>query len=167
MRHLLPIIVLAAGMAVPAGAAPVFGTPSACAPGAGGTAALVTTHGFKDRKGNLRIAAYHANEEEFLASGKYVQRIDTPMTPSGSMTVCVPLPGPGRYAIVALHDRSADGKLNVFSDGFGFTNNPKLGHSKPAVNLVSVEVRGVPEYAITLNYVQGFSAKPWPVKETR
>lgn len=164
---MLPILLLGAGMAIPAEAGQVFGTPSACAPGASGAAALVTTHGFRDRKGNLRIAAYRANEEEFLASGKYVQRIDTPMTESGAMTVCVPLPGPGRYAIVALHDRSADGKLNVFSDGFGFTNNPKLGRSKPAVDLVAVEVRGVPAYSITLNYVQGFSAKPWPEKQTR
>lgn len=161
MRHFPILILLAAGIAVPACAGQVFGTPSACAPGASGPAALVTTHGFKDRKGNLRIAVYHANEEEFLASGRYVQRIDTPLTQSGPMTVCVPLPGPGSYAIVALHDRNADGKLNVFSDGFGFSNNPKLGRSKPAVDLMAVEVRGVPSYSVTLNYVQGFSPRPW------
>ena len=122
---------------------------------------LVTAQGFRDRKGNLRIAIYNANEDEFLASGRYVQRIDTPLTANGAMTVCVPLPTAGPYAIVALHDRNADGRLNVFSDGFGFSNNPKLGRSKPEVELVTVSVRGVTSYTITLNYVQGFSAKPW------
>lgn len=161
MRRFPLFILLAAGISMPADAGQVFGTPSACAPGASGPAALVTTHGFRDRKGNLRIAVYRATEDEFLASGRYVQRIDTPLTQSGPMSVCVPLPGPGSYAIVALHDRNADGKLNVFSDGFGFSNNPKLGHSKPAVDLVAVDVRGVPSYSVTLNYVQGFSPKPW------
>ncbi len=160
MRFFLSVMGLAAGSTLVA-PPPVLAQPSACMADAGGPAVKVTAQGFKDRKGNLRIAVYNANEEEFLASGRYVQRIDTPMTASGPMTICVPLPTAGPYAVVALHDRDADGKLSVFSDGFGFSNNPKLGRSKPPVSSVTMNVQGVSVISITLNYVQGFSPKPW------
>jgi uncharacterized protein (DUF2141 family) len=144
--------------------AAVFGIAAACAPGGDATAALATVHGFRDRTGNLRIAIYRANEEEFLASGRYVQRIDTPLTASGDMTVCAPVPGPGEYVVVALHDRDANGKLNPFHDGAGFSRNPKLGLSKPKVAKVQIRLDGVTPMSIELNYLQGLRAAPWPVK---
>lgn len=139
----------------------IFGEPAACAPGAGGTAVIVRVDGFRDRTGNVRIAIYRATDEEFLASGKYVTRIDEPLTKEGSMTVCAPVPEPGPYAVVALHDRNADGRLSVWSDGFGFSRNPRLGTSKPDVELTKVSLAGIVPMSITLNYVQGFSARPW------
>lgn len=139
----------------------VFGEPAACAPGSTGPAVIVRVDGFRDRTGNVRIAIYRALEEELLASGKYVTRIDTPLTRDGPMTICAPVPESGPHVIVALHDRNANGKLNVWSDGFGFSRNPRLGTSKPPVDLTEVQVAGVVPLQITLNYVQGFSARPW------
>ena len=53
--------------------------------------------------------------------------------------MCVALPGPGRYAVGVLHDRNGDGKLNPFRDGFGVSNNPRLGLSKPNVAKVGFD----------------------------
>jgi uncharacterized protein (DUF2141 family) len=142
----------------------IFGDAAACGPEAHGPAVLVRVNGFRDRTGNLRIAIYRAREEEFLASGKFVTRIDTPVTSAGPMTVCAPVPQSGPHIIVALHDRNADGRLNVWSDGFGFSNNPRLGASKPDVALVGVNLVGIVPMGIILNYAQGLSARPWPVK---
>ena len=148
-------------------AAAVFGVPQSCEPGRQETAALATVHGFRDRKGNLRIAIYRAREEEFLASGRYVQRLDVPMTASGEMTVCAPVPEPGDYIVVALHDRDANGKLGPFKDGAGFSRNPKLALAKPKVESVQVRLDGVTPLRIELNYLQGLKPAPWQPRHTR
>lgn len=130
-------------------------------------AVLVTVHGFRDRSGNLRIAVYRANEDEYLESGKYVQRLDTPVTEEGDMTVCAPVPGPGRYAVFALHDRNENGKLDPFRDGVGMSNNPKFGLSKPKLETVEIEINYVTPMSIQLNYMQGLSVRPWRGERNR
>lgn len=153
------IAILAAGA--------VFGLPQACAPGAQGPAALVTAHGFKDRRGNLRIAIYRAQEDELLASGRYVQRLDTRVTPSGDITVCAPVAEAGDYVVAALHDRDANGKLSPFRDGVGFSRNPKLGLSKPRISTVKVRLDGVTPMRIELNYLQGLTPRPVQPTQSR
>ncbi|PZU50683.1 MAG: hypothetical protein DI568_02725 [Sphingomonas sp.] len=148
-------------------AATVFGTAAACEPGAGGTAALVTVHGFKDREGQLRIVIYPANDADFLAGGRYVQRIDVPLTPAGDMTVCAPVPAAGELIVVALHDRDRNGKFSAFRDGVGFSRNPKLGLSKPKIAAVAVQLDGVTPMRIELNYLQGLTVAPVRARQTR
>lgn len=148
-------------------AAAVFGLPQACAPGAEGPAALVTVHGFKDRAGNLRIAIYPATEADFLAPARYVQRLDTRVTPEGEMTVCAPVPQAGEHVVVALHDRDANGKLGPFRDGAGFSRNPRLGLSKPKLDAVKVRLDGITPLRIELNYLQGLSVRPVRSKQSR
>lgn len=143
--------------------ATVFGIASACTPGATAPAALVKVHGFKDRVGNVRVIIYRANEAEFLESGKYVQRIDVPVPPSGDMTVCAPVPDRGDHIVVALHDRDGNGKFGPFQDGVGFGGNPKLGLSKPKVEDVKLAINGVVPLAIELNYMRGL--RPRPVRQ--
>lgn len=141
------------------------GVPQACAPGAPGPAALVTVHGFKDREGNVRVAIYPANEEDFLASGRFVQRLDTRVTPSGSMTICAPVPSAGPHIVAVLHDRDANGKFGAFRDGVGFSRNPRLGLSKPKISAVTVDLTGVVEMSVELNYMHGL--RPSPVRELK
>lgn len=143
--------------------ATVFGIASACAPGSGGPAALVKVHGFKDRVGNLRVIIYRAREDEFLESGKYVQRIDVPVPPSGDMTVCAPIPDRGDHIVVVLHDRDANGKFGAFHDGVGFGGNPKLGLSKPKIEDVKLPINGVVPLTVELNYMRGL--RPRPVRQ--
>ncbi|MGL6043961.1 MAG: DUF2141 domain-containing protein [Sandaracinobacteroides sp.] len=156
-------------------AAAIFGVPEACAAGAQGPAALVTVHGFKDRQGQLRIAIYPATDADFLASGRYVQRLDTPLTPAGDITVCAPVPQSaqmagqltGELVVVALHDRDSNGKLGPFRDGAGFSRNPRLGLSKPKIEAVKVRLDGVTPLRIELNYLQGLRPAPWQSRQSR
>lgn len=134
---------------------------AACRAGSAGPAALVTVHGFRDRQGQLRIQDYTGEDGEYLATGKYLRRHDLPMTAAGDMTVCLTLPTPGRYVVVALHDRDSNGKLSIWSDGIGFTNNPRLALSKPAPEKTLFTAGpGVTPVRIVLNYLRGFSARP-------
>ena len=154
---LLPLLAAPVVAQAPA----VLGDTAACRPGADGSAALVTVHGFKDRNGQLRIQNYAGAKDEFLASGKYLRRHDVPMSASGDMTVCLTLPGPGRYVIVALHDRNTDGKLSVWSDGIGLSANPRLKLAKPSPEETLVSFGpGVTPLRIIMNYRRGFSVKP-------
>lgn len=151
-----------AGAAPAMAQAPVLGSDAAaCRPGATGAAALVTVHGFKDREGQLRIQNYTGTKGEYLESGKYLRREDVPMTPAGDVTVCLTLPGPGHYVIVAMHDRDANGKLSVWSDGVGFTGNPRLALAKPsAAKTVIPFGPGVTPVRIVMNYRRGLSVRP-------
>lgn len=152
-----PLVSLLALLAVPAAAQDL----SACRPGAPGPAALVTVHGFKDRAGRLRVQDYRGTADEYLASGKYLQRAERQLTAAGEMTVCLPLPAPGSYAIVALHDRDENGKLSIWGDGIGFSNNPRLGLAKPPADKTVVSFGpGVTPVRIVLNYLRGLSVRP-------
>jgi uncharacterized protein (DUF2141 family) len=140
----------------------------ACKEGASGPAFLVTVAGFKDRKGAARVEVYAARDDEFLvssqkliAAGKVFRRIDVSMSDSGAMDVCITVPAPGDYAIVALHDRDLNGKLSVFGDGVGVSRNPKLRLQKPKVATVQLSIgMEVKPVSITLNYLQGLAVGP-------
>lgn len=150
-------------LAAPATAqAPVLGPDAAaCRPGAGGPATLVRVYGFKDRIGNLRLQLYGDRADEFLEKGKKLKRIEIPVPPSGDMNVCVALPHAGQFAIVALHDRNANSKVNISSDGVGFSRNPKLGLAKPDYQKVVFTANGgVQSMDIVMNYMKGLSVRP-------
>jgi uncharacterized protein (DUF2141 family) len=169
LAPLLAVAALSALSPLPAqaGQAHVLGTDAAaCAPGARGPAMLVTVTGFKDRAGRLRVQYYPAEENDYLGSGRYIRRQEMPVTPAGAnddgdMTVCLTLPAPGDYVMVALHDRNADGKLSVWGDGIGFSNNPKIPLGKPPLkNTRYTAGPGVNRMEIVLNYMHGLSVRP-------
>jgi uncharacterized protein (DUF2141 family) len=146
--------------AMPGTAAVLHGDAARCARGASGPAVHVQVTGFRDRQGQLRVQVYRARDEEYLASGRYVARVDTPMTRAGDMAVCVPLPEPGPHVVAVLHDRDASGRLNPWRDGVGFAGNPRLGLSKPPLARVTVTVDGVHRETVVLNYLRGLSVRP-------
>ena len=152
---LLPVLPLAAQTQV-------LGTDAAaCQPGGAGHAALVRVTGFKDRVGNLRLQYYSDDPKTFLASGAYIRRQEMSMTAAGDMVICITVPTPGRYAFVVLHDRDKDGRLSIWSDGVGFSNNPKLALAKPKIEKLLYSVGpGVTPMAIVMNYRRGLSVKP-------
>jgi len=156
------LLLLALAFPTGAQAQQIFGEPPACAQGAAGPAVMVRVHGFKDRLGQVRVIVYRSNEKEFLASGSYVARIDTPLTAEGDMTVCVPLKETGNLIVAALHDRDKNGKFGALEDGVGFSNNPRLGLSKPKLAAVTIKVDAVVPLAIELNYLRGL--RPQPVR---
>jgi uncharacterized protein (DUF2141 family) len=125
--------------------------------------------GFKDRAGQVRAELYSDSKDDFLAShrvleaaGKIFHRIDTPTPLAGEAVICMPVPKPGRYSMVILHDRNGNGKLDGFSDGFGFPGNPKLSIGKPDVEKAVVSIgNSTVKITVVLNYLQGFSIRPW------
>lgn len=159
---------IATAAQAPLAAASLSTHEAACPEDYTGPSVLVRVSGFKDRTGQLRVELYPDAPDDFLApgrvlraAGKVFQRIDIPTPPDGDGEVCVVLPQAGSFAIAVLHDRNTDGKLNPFSDGYGFPNNPRLGYSKPDVKAAAFtagEERLVLD--IVLNYWNGFSARP-------
>ena len=151
----------AAGLA---GAAPGHaGTPAGAPPcGGGGPAVLATVTGFADRKGQVRVAIYRAMAEEYLASGRTVAKVDTPVPAAGPAIVCVPLSAPGPHVVAVLHDRDKTGRMNPWRDGVGFAGNPHLGLGKPPLARVTVEIDGLVRAHVVLNYLQGLRVRPLP-----
>ena len=97
--------------------------PGQCASGKG-PAVRVAVNGLKSSDGNLFVRAYPARSSDWLASKRYVMRVDA-KPQAGSMTVCVPLPAPGDYAIAVHHDVNGNRKSDL-SDGAGMSNNPGI-----------------------------------------
>lgn len=97
--------------------------PAQCAAGKG-PAVRVAINGLKSSEGNLFVRAYPANKVDWLESKRYVMRVDARPQP-GSMTVCVPLPASGDFAIAVHHDVNGNRKSDL-SDGAGMSNNPGI-----------------------------------------
>ena len=151
--------------AAPALAQPVLGEDAAACNGGGGAAVRVNVTGLKDRSGRLKLELYPANEDDFLKDdrdlkreGKFFRRIwaDTPAT--GSVTLCIKAPRPGRYALLFTHDRDGKNKFNFWKDGAGFPSNRKLGRSRPKLPEAVINVGGgVTRVTIRAQYLRGLS----------
>lgn len=90
-----------------------------------GPAVRVTVTGLKSSAGNLFVRAYPANKADWLVSKRYVMRVDA-RPQAGSMTVCVPLPAAGDFAIAVQHDANGNRQTDVSTDGAGMSNNPGI-----------------------------------------
>jgi uncharacterized protein (DUF2141 family) len=132
---------------------------SVCAPGDNNAALLVHVENIASVEGNLRAQVYSDKEEDFLEKGRKIVRVDVPVD-ADSQSVCVPLPATGNYSLVILHDKNSNGKADFFSEGFGFSNNPKLRFGPPDVeDAAFVASEGVTQMTINLQYILGTDDK--------
>jgi len=125
MRSWLAGLVVVLGFAVAAAASasveilPCHGTPTPYR-------LLVTTQGVKNNHGNLVANLYGADKHRWLATNGWLAVWRDPALP-GDETICLYLPGPGRYAVVMFHDANANGVLDLGplgpKEGYGFSNN--------------------------------------------
>lgn len=131
---------------------------SQCAPGKGPAVRIVVS-GLKSSSGNLFVRAYPARSSDWLKSKRYVMRVDA--TPrEGTVTVCLPLPAPGDYAIAVQHDANGNRSTDISTDGAGMSNNP--GFSKflgiprpPSVDKARFTAgEGVTRMAIAIQYLR-------------
>ena len=91
-----------------------------------------------------------------------------PVPRSGAAQVCVPLPGPGLYALGAFHSPAGVRKFNYKDDGATFTRNPRVGifNTKPKASDVAMKFNnGLSEAHVTLNYLRGLGFRPIPKDE--
>tara|TARA_R110000787_G_scaffold13410_14_gene42250 strand:+ start:20066 stop:20593 length:528 start_codon:yes stop_codon:yes gene_type:complete len=134
-----------------------------CRANESGPAFVIDIIGLKDREGNLKLEVYPANDADFLqddniliTQGKVFRRVEVPVPASGPTTLCVRVPGPGRYAVSVLHDRDGNRKFGLSVDGVGFGSNPKLGLGKPKAMAASIVAgSGVTRERIVMNYRRG------------
>ncbi len=133
-----------------------------------GPAILVDVDGLKDRRGQIKLEVYPANDDDFLAddnvlvsAGKVFRRVEQPIGPQGPVTLCVRVPGPGSYSIVVLHDRDGNHKFSWWADGVGFAGNPKLGWHKPSAEAARIIAgSGITRTTIVMNYRHGLGEAP-------
>lgn len=148
---------------------------AACRAGSGKDAVLLVVDGFKNRDGTLRVELWPGNDRDFLrdhhelvAEGKAYHRVTVPVPDNGPAKVCVPLPGPGSYALGAFHSPAGVRKFNFRQDGATFTRNPKVGLSKPkAADVAMTFGPGLNSSTVTLNYLRGLGFRPIPKEELK
>ena len=141
---------------------------AACRADETGPALLITAVGLKDRNGLLRAELYPDNDSDFLQDdailinqGKTFRRVDLKLSSLNEPTLCLRVPAAGHYALSLLHDRDSNLKFGLFSDGIGFSGNPKLGRSKPHASAAAfIAGPGLTRITITMNYLRGFGFSP-------
>lgn len=160
----LPMLILLAAPPADAGGGVLGGDAPACTSG-DGPALLAHITGLKDRKGELKLELYPANEQDFLKDdrdlvkeGKLFRRVRVATPPSGPVSLCMRVPRPGRYAVLFTHNRDNKNKFNIWSDGAGFAGPGKLGRSRPKLGQAIVDVpAGVKSVTMRAQYLRGLS----------
>lgn len=126
----------------------------ACAPGAG-PSVRVTINGVKSSSGTIRAQIYKGTRGDWLESGRYLNRIELPAR-QGRMSVCLPVPASGTYAVAVRHDVNGNGSTDIRADGGAMSNNPSiniLNLGKPGVDETRFNIgRGVSAIAVTMKY---------------
>lgn len=150
-----------AALAAQASAAPVGPFAQVCA--AGKPAVLARVSGFKSATGTVTVKLYPSGSK-FLEKGGYVRKVEVPVTRTGPIDICVPVPSSGRYAIAVRHEVRGEKSR---ADGGGFSGNPKLSlidvalKRKPDQDDVSFQVNGSTRVVpVVLKYLQGGSLRP-------
>jgi len=127
----------------------------ACAPGAG-PAIRVTINGVKSSTGTVRAQVYNGTSADWLESGKWLNRVEVPAR-RGRITVCLPVPSSGSYAVAVRHDANGNGQTDLRSDGGAMSNNPSINIfnlGKPDVSETRFNVGGgVRSIAVTMKYM--------------
>ncbi|MFU7527004.1 DUF2141 domain-containing protein [Qipengyuania sp. ASV99] len=126
----------------------------ACAPGAG-PAVRVTIEGVKSSTGKVRAQVYNGTSADWLEKGRWLNRIEIPAR-RGRMTLCMPVPKSGTYAIAVRHDANNNNETDISEDGGAMSNNPSINIfnlGRPGVDKTRFNVSsGVSSISITMKY---------------
>jgi len=151
-------IVCGLAVATPATAqyrARIDNDPGKCVAGAG-PAVKVTVTGIKSGRGTLRVQSYRGTQAEWLAKGRWINRIEVPAR-AGAMTFCLPVPTAGSYGIAVRHDANNNGETDLKEDGGGMSNNPSINIfnlGKPSFRKTAFHVHdGVKSITISMKYM--------------
>lgn len=127
-----------------------------CAAGKG-PAIKLRISGLKSAAGNLYVRTYRASSRDWLKSKRYLSRLNA-QPRAGSVTVCVPVPAAGNYAIAVQHDVNGNAQTDISIDGGGISNNAAIKRvlgipRPPSVSAAAFAVgKGVKDMAITVQY---------------
>lgn len=158
-------LALAPAFAAPVGATILGPDAAVCARG-DGPAILVNVIGFKNRDGTVRARTFGGSPSTWFDKKHYLKKTLADVPSSGPVTICMPVPRPGIYAVDIRHDINANSDTDK-SDGAGASGNPPVSlfdiifGRRPPANKVSIQVGdGVTPITIVLKYVSGGSVKP-------
>ena len=118
---------IAATLAVPAGAQRYEQrlTHSVAPCQGSGPAVWLHVTNIKSSTGKMRVQLYRAVAADWLERGRWLNRIELPAQ-AGSMSICMPVPAPGDYAIAIRHDANNNNDTDIGVDGGGMSNNPSI-----------------------------------------
>lgn len=117
--------------------------PGSCSEQARYPEIRVTVSNVRTSAGNLRLSLYGDQPKEWLEKGMKLLRYDIPAR-AGEMIVCMPLPrGNGVYGLAMLHDENGNGKTEIFSEGYGFSNNAKAFLKAPSFKKTAFSADGM------------------------
>ncbi len=107
---------------------------------------LVTVNNIKDDRGVVVVELYDDVPEHFLKGVFRSDRIRVPAA-KGAVTVCVPVPKAGGYAIASFHDRNDNTKfdktwIGLPAEPYGTSNNPRFEMRAPRLDEAIFEVKG-------------------------
>ncbi len=117
----------------------------------------ITVSGVRNAKGAITLMLYGDRDEDFLKKGKRIGRIRVPAL-AGEVTVCVPVPAPGSYAISLYHDEDGNKKLTknwlgLPTEGYGFSRDAAVSYRLPQLDeAVFTALPGDTQLGITMRY---------------
>ena len=115
----------------------------------------ITINGIKSSTGKIRAQVYNGTREDWLERGRWLNRIELPAR-QGRMTICMPVPQSGEYAIAVRHDANGNGETDISQDGGAMSNNPSINIfnlGKPGIDKTRIEVgEGVRSISVLMKY---------------
>ncbi|MEM8822501.1 MAG: DUF2141 domain-containing protein [Pseudomonadota bacterium] len=117
----------------------------------------VSVQNVRSSSGNVTITVYENDRQKFLASGAKLVRDRAPAQ-AGVTRSCLPVPGPGTYAVAVYHDEDGDrdfdrNALGLPQEGYGFSNDAPTLMSLPSFEDVVFEAgSGTTPLTITMRY---------------
>lgn len=145
LSALPPILLLAAA------------TPSPLCQGAAGEIRLeLTIAAVASGQGNVTVVVYD-NPGGFLERGGRLFKARLPAR-TGTLSTCLALPKPGKYAVAVYHDVDDDGKFDrtwvgLPAEGWGFSNDPPRSFGVPTFAEVAFTAgTGGARQTIHMNY---------------
>ncbi len=112
-----------------------------------GSYIAVRVQGVRTSDGLIVADLHGSNPKHFLKKGKRVSRIRIPAA-LDVVSFCIPVAGPGIYAIAVYHDVNGNRKfdknwIGLPKEPFGVSNNPRLRLGPPKFKEAAFEVNEV------------------------
>lgn len=104
---------------------------------------VVHVDGFRNQKGDLGVTIFNSPDGWPERNDKALHHEGFPFS-GNTATARLQIP-PGRYGVAVMHDENSNHKLDrnfigIPKEGFGFSNNPKVGFSAPGFDSVAFQV---------------------------
>ena len=120
-----------------------------------GPAVMINLTGVRASTGTMRVQLYRGIASDWLERGRWLNRIEIPAR-EGSMSICMPVPAAGDYAIAIRHDVNGNGSTDIRTDGGAMSNNPSINIfnlGRPGINRTKFTIgRQVLPMTINMRY---------------